>query len=57
MPLHLQDFVLNLITARFDESTGLWRYSLSGMFKIYLRGWFFVDVVRCSLVPVAVGCS
>ena len=34
----------------FDETTGLWMYSLSGMFKIYLRGWFFVDAVRCLVL-------
>ncbi len=50
--LRLQDFIFNLITARFDETTGLWMYSLSGMFKIYLRGWFFVDAVRCLVLEV-----
>lgn len=41
-----QDFIFNLLTARFDENKGVWAYTLKDMFSLYLRGWFFIDVVR-----------
>ncbi len=55
LPL-LQDFAFNLLTARFDERTGLWAYTLGAMLRLYLRGWFLVDLVSASgcVCPVAV---
>ncbi len=45
--------MLNLLTARFDENRGVWAYTLSDMFKLYVKGWFFIDVVRTQ----AAGCA
>ena len=50
----MQDFVLNILTAKFDEETGVWAYKLGHMFRLYLRGWFVVDLV--SVVPVDWAC-
>lgn len=41
--------MLNLLTARFDENRGVWAYTLSDMFKLYVKGWFFIDVVRTQV--------
>jgi hypothetical protein len=48
LPPLLQDFVFNLLTARFDERTGLWAYTIGAMLRLYLRGWFLVDLVSAS---------
>jgi hypothetical protein len=45
--------MLNLLTARFDENRGVWAYTLSDMFKLYLKGWFFIDVVRTQVAGCA----
>ena len=49
----MQDFMLNLLTARFDENRGVWAYTLSDMFKLYLKGWFFIDVVSTQVAGCA----
>ena len=45
-----QDFVFNLLTAKFDEQHGVWAYKLPDMLRVYLRGWFAVDLVSGTLV-------
>ena len=45
----VQDLVLNLLTARFDEENGLWAYKFKSMMRLYLRGWFAVDFVRARV--------
>ncbi len=37
--------MFNILIARFDEDKGVWAYRLKDMFRLYLRGWFLVDVV------------
>ena len=48
-----QDFVFNLLTAKFDEQHGVWAYKLPDMLRVYLRGWFAVDLVRGDAASAA----
>ena len=41
--------MLNFLIAKFDEDSGLWAYKISQMSRLYLRGWFTVDLVSASL--------
>ncbi len=41
-----QDMALIFVTARFDESKGVWIYTLPQLAKAYSRKWFWIDLVR-----------
>jgi hypothetical protein len=44
-PFTTQDLVLNFVTAKFDESSGRWKFSVSELFRSYASKWFWIDLV------------
>ena len=41
-----QDMTLIFLTARFDESRGVWLYKVSDLTRTYTRKWLWIDLVR-----------
>jgi Ion transport protein len=48
--LTFQELLLNFMTAKFDENTGIWTYTLANIASNYVTGWFCVDLVSC--IPI-----